>query len=328
MRAAAVLLVLAAAPGWGEVKHRLYGCGITSRGWVVGQRLLPSGLFERIGEEWRRLGFLHPVLTTLDYDPRDPRVLYIAAGNGCIRSADGGNSFRITTGWEVTELQDVAVDPNAPDSVWVALPDGVLMSRNQGQSWERREPRVGRRFMQSIRVDRWRAGRVLAGGELGIFLSDDEGRRWRQVFSGGQVTDIAQSPHTPGWWMAATQDSGVWSSRDGGIRWARVEGVAADRAIYNVSFDATSARRVAVSGWGVGVMVSEDEGQHWQRRTSGLPGAQVWRVAFDPDAAGRMWASVHEEAVYVSENAGERWRVAGLPGSILYDLVFVPEVRR
>ncbi|MGB9611419.1 MAG: WD40/YVTN/BNR-like repeat-containing protein, partial [Bryobacteraceae bacterium] len=94
--------------------------------------------------------------------------------------------------------------------------------------------------------------------------------------------------------------------------------------LYDIAFDPTDARRIAVCGWGPGVMVSEDGGATWELRNRGLPRPDVWSVAFDPDRPGRLYASVHEEALYVSEDAGRTWRVEGLPGSIIYKLAFVP----
>ncbi|MCC6585345.1 MAG: hypothetical protein IT168_01390 [Bryobacterales bacterium] len=322
--AALLAMVLPALPA-----HRFYACGMTSKGWVVGMKLLPSGLFLNTGGmEWERLGFMHPSIATLDYDPRDPRLIYMAAGNGCIRSGDGGRTWRITTDSDVTELQDVAVDRTAPDTVWIALPDGIAVSRDGGGSWKRSGPAVTRKFTQTIRVDRTRAGRVIAGGEDGIHLTSDNGAQWRQALRGVQPTDVAQSPGDARVWMATTMDAGLWLSSDGGTEWSRVKGVPGSRALYNVRFDPTDAKRAAVSGWGIGVMVTHDGGMTWHSANAGLPSMQVWRVAFDPDHAGRLYASVHEEALYRSDDAGDSWQAVGLEGSIFTDLVFVPEVVR
>lgn len=310
-----------------EPAHKLYACGITSRGWVVGLKLPPSGLFLNAAGGWQRLGYTHPAIETLDYDPRNPRVIYLAAGNGCVRSTDGGATWRITTSWDITELRDVSVDRNRPDTVWVAIPDGVGVTRDAGRSWTWRGPATARKFTQTIRVDRLRAGRVLAGGEAGLFLTSDDGAVWRQVLAGVQVTDVAQSPHDAGEWMAATQDGGVFLSRDSGQQWRRVSGLPA-AVFYNASYDPAMRGRIAVAGWGFGVMVSEDGGKSWVARTAGLPSHNVWRTSFDPDHPGRLYASVHEEALFVSADSGENWRSAGLPGSILTDMIFVPETRR
>jgi photosystem II stability/assembly factor-like uncharacterized protein len=308
-------------------EHRLYGCGQTSKGWVVGAKLKPSGLFLHTGQDWERLGPLHPAVITLDYDPREPRRIYLAAGNGCIRSEDGGRSWRIMTGWEMTELQDVSVDANQPDSVWIALPDGVAVSRDRGVTWSRTDLGVKRKYTQSIRVDRAHRGRVLAGSERGVLLTEDDGRSWRLAgVAQGMITHLEQSPHDPRQWIATTQEHGAYLSSDSGLSWKRLDGVPAG-TLYNASFDPTTKGRIAIAGWQTGVAVSEDGGRLWKDRSSGLPSRNIWRAVFDPDHPGAIYASVHEEAVYLSPDAGLSWNQAGIDGSIIFDFVFVPERR-
>jgi photosystem II stability/assembly factor-like uncharacterized protein len=306
--------------------HRLYACAFESKGYVVGSRLPPSGLFRLEPEGgWKHLGYNHPVIETLDYDPRDPRVLYVAAGNGCIRSADGGESWQIVTGWDMTEVKDVSVDPRQPDHVYVALPDGIGVSRDQGRTWRRVDSGIRRKYTQTIHVDRARAGRVLAGTEQGIWQSEDGGLHWN--LSGApeaMVTHLAQSPHNPAFWLATTQNQGAFFSRDGGNSWSRVPGIGTARALYNAAYDPANPDRMAVCGWEAGVLLSEDGGRTWTARNQGLPSNKIWRLAFDPDQPGRIYAGVHEEALFESGDVGRTWKRTGLARSIVNSLVFVP----
>ena len=85
----ASILLLLALPL--TAQYRLYTCMVTSRGYVVGAPLPPSGIFRKpAGGEWEHVGFAHPFVSALDYDPRDPSTLYLAAGNGLIRAIDRG----------------------------------------------------------------------------------------------------------------------------------------------------------------------------------------------------------------------------------------------
>jgi len=315
------------APG-APAGYDLFACAIQSRDWVPGRKLTAGGLLYRwAGGQWGQRGALHPLIETLDYDPRDPRVLYLAAGDGCLRSRDSGYSWVMTTDETMTELRDLSVDAQQPDHVYIALPDGVAVSRDQGASWRRLELGVPRRFVKTIRVDRTRAGRVLAGAEQALLVSEDAGASWRVVARGDLFTDLAQSPQEPQWWLATLQRGGLMESRDGGRTWRRVDGVPGDCTLYNAAFDPLEAGRLAVAAWGAGVLVSEDGGRTWSARNQGLPSARVWRVAFDPGRRGRLFAALLEEAVFVSDDAGRRWRRDGVEGSMVYDLVFVPRAR-
>jgi photosystem II stability/assembly factor-like uncharacterized protein len=324
---AALLALAAPAPAASPAKteHDLYACSLYSRNFTVGQKVKDSGLHFRWSEyAWSLLGFNHLQLQSLDYDPRDPRTLYIAAGNGLFRSRDSGVTWRQTTDESVTELQAVAVDPNRPDDVYIALSDGIAVSRDQAATWSRLSLPTPRRFTKALRIDRTRAGRILAALEQGIFLSEDSGATWREVAQADQPTHLEQSPADTRHWIATAQRGGMLQSRDGGLTWTPVPGIAGNKTLYQAIFDPTNARRIAVAGWDAGVQVSEDGGATWAPRDAGLPFKRIERIAFDPDHAGRLYAGVHEEALFASDDAGRTWHKDGLDGSIVSDLVFVP----
>lgn len=309
--------------------HELYVCASVNDNYVIGSTYVTmSGLFRRGGDgQWQHVGFNDVGLMAVSFDPRDHRTFYTATLNGCVRTFDGYDHLRVTTGWDVTEPRDVCVDPNAPDAVYLALPDGVVVTTNKGDTWERREhglPTRGK-YTQTIEVDRTRAGRVLAGCEKGIFLTEDAGKNWRQVLATvDAVLDVQQSPHDPAQWFAVSQSAGAWRSADGGATWAQVGGVPKAKAFYNVSFDATNPQRLVLGGYTYGVLTSEDGGRTWTERNAGLPaGHHVWRVAVDPDD-GRIYAAVRSDSIYVSADFGRTWKAAGLPGSQVAEFVFVP----
>jgi len=83
------VLLLAMLPLPVAGQFTLYTCMVTSKDYVVGAKLPPSGIFRKpaVGE-WRHAGFNHPFINAVDYDRADPGTLYVAAGNGLIRVRD------------------------------------------------------------------------------------------------------------------------------------------------------------------------------------------------------------------------------------------------
>ncbi|HZT28953.1 MAG TPA: hypothetical protein VFA33_03655 [Bryobacteraceae bacterium] len=309
-------------------QYRLYTCVMNSKNYVVGAKLPPSGLFfEPPGGGWTHAGFDHPYIAALDYDPRDPSTLYLAAGNGLIRTSDHGrSSWRILTGDDVTELRDLAVDRNAPGTIYFAHTAGIRVSRDGGNTWQAADSGIRRKYTESIRVDRTRSGRLVAGTEEGLFSSQDGGRSWRLAGAAGfQIMHVEQSPTDACTWLAVTQQGGAFRSSDCGLTFENLGRVGVHRNLYDIAFDPAAPGRIALAGFGPGVVVTEDGGRTWQPRNHGLPRADVWSVAFDPAHPGRLYASVHEEALYVSEDAGLNWRKEGLEGSVVYRMLFVPE---
>jgi hypothetical protein len=318
---AVLLLVLIALPVCAE--WTLYGCVATTRNWVVGSRMLPSGVFRR-GEDghWTRVGFMHPITSALDYNRANPATLYLAAGNGLIRLAERGAKWRILTGHDVTELRDVAVDPNAPGTVYFAHTAGIRVTRDGGVTWRELRPR----FAESIRADRSRVGVLLAGAEDGLWRSEDAGTTWRRAGAAGfQIMRVEQSPHDPTFWLAATQGGGLFRSDDGGVTFENSGNVGVGRNLYDIAFDPTNRARIALAGWGFGVAVSEDGGKNWVMRNNGFTRVDARSVIFDPARPGRMFASIHEEALYVSNDYGATWTKDGLEGSVVMRMRFVPE---
>ena len=305
----------------------MYIAMATSKNYVVGAKLPPSGVFRRSGAEWQQAGYNHPFSFALDYDRRDTGIVYLAAGNGLIRMTELGSKWKILTGSDVTELRDVSVASD--NAIWFGHTAGVRVSRDGGKTWAEVGGTLRRQYTEAIRVDRTKPGTVLIGGEDGIFRTEDSGRTWQLAGASGlQIMNIEQSPHDPCFWLAATQNGGLFASRDCGKSFENTARLGVERVLYTIGFDPANPQRIAVAGWGFGVAVSEDSGANWQFRNSGLPSTDVWSAAFDPSKPGRLWASVHEEAIYRSDDAGRTWVRDGLEGSAVFRMLWAPGAAR
>ena len=309
-----------------QPRYVLHAGLIKTQGYVVGSPLSASG-FHRFegGETWAHIGWNIPRVSGLAYDPTNPDVLFLACGNGGLRSTDGGRSWRITTDWRVTEVQDVAIDPNAPANVYLATAYGVWATTNQGETWREATRAIHKKYTQAVAVDRVQAGRVFAGMEGGLFLSDNGGQSWSPVSPVEDVLDIQQSSIDPQQWLAGTQNDGVLRSTDGGRSWQPARRRALREAtIYAVAIDPTDATRMAAAGWNTGVLVSTDGGRSWKRRGRKLPTPHFYEVIFDPNRPGRLWAATVEAGIFYSDDLGKNWTAAGMDGTLVFDMVFIP----
>jgi hypothetical protein len=193
----AVLLALPAA-----AEHTLYTTMVTAKDYVVGAKLPPSGLFLKRGSQWRHAGYNHPFLFAIDYDPRDPSVVFVGAGNGLMRVTEHGERWKILTGSDVTELLDVAVDRNAPGTIYFSHTAGIRVSHDSGATWQDASTGLRRKYTGALRVDSQHSGMLVAGTEQGLFRSPDGGKSWRLAGAAGiQILHLEQSPHDACYWL-------------------------------------------------------------------------------------------------------------------------------
>lgn len=327
--AAAVLASLVCASTGQAALHDLYLCAAYNNGSrVMGSKDgSANGVFRRVSDGFEHLGINYPLTISAAFDPRDPKVFYVACLSGVLRTLDGGKTWRLVTGWDETEPKSIAVDARNSDIVYTGLPDGIVVSRDRGQTWTRSErglPERGK-YTQVVQADRHKGGRVLIGCESGIYLSDDGAKSWRRVLATTDtVNDIQQSPLHAKTWIAVTQSAGAWRSTDSGATWKPLQGVPTDKALYNVAFAARDPLRMAIASWSHGILVSDDGGKTWTPRNAGLPASgHVWRTAIDPDSRF-LYVAIFGQGLYASSDFGRTWRAAGMEGASVQTFTFVP----
>jgi hypothetical protein len=325
-----LLLALATATAGvaADFKHDMYVCAtLSGQGQVMGSSrvVLPSGLL-RSGDRqnFEHLGPSHIRLFSVTRDPQDARTLFVALLDGVLRMRHDGSARRTLTDWRMTEPHVIAFDPNATDHIYIGLPDGIGVSRDRGQSWQRANEGIRRSYTHALTIDRTQAGRVLVGTELGIYLTEDGARTWRLVLPTSKVTyDIRQSPAVPRAFLAVTSSNGAHWSDDAGRTWRAIAGVPKAHTLHNCDFDRSDARRIVIGGWGCGVLTSEDGGNTWSDRSAGLPGREINRVSTDPDIPSRIYAAPHLAPLHVSDDFGRTWRSIAFEKAIVYDIVFL-----
>lgn len=307
-----------------QEKAKLYAGLSNSKGYVVGAKLSPSGLHVFEGDTtWRLIGWKHPRISAVAFDPNDRNIIYLAGGNGCLKSKDGGKSWKLTTDWQVTESQSICVDPNAPQNVYISTAYGIWRSRDYGQSWQAANNGLPKKYTQFVTADRQEAGRLFAATEGGIFVTTDGGDTWRLAGAEGiQSHDIQQSVKDPQIWLAATETKGIFHSKDNGKSWKAVGGEASQSPIYGVAIDPFDTQNMAAAGWNSGVLISRDGGKTWQSHRDGLPVDDFYSLTFDANSPGHLWVATIEEGIFKSPDFGKSWEFKGMYGSLVFDLVF------
>ena len=313
-----------APPAEAQGRSGLWAGLVKTKGYVVGSPLASSGLHRFDGDTtWSHVGWNIPRVSGVSFDPHDTDVIFLAAGNGALRTIDGGRSWKITTGWEVTEAQDIAVDPRTPEHVYVATAYGVWRTRDRGENWLEATAELPEKYTQVVAVDRSQSGRLLIGTWGGLYVSEDAGESWELAGSAGiPVHDIQQSRSDPDTWMAGTKDHGVLLSDDGGRTWRSAADDVDGRSMLAVAIDPFDEANMAAAGWD-GIFLSTDGGREWEKRTAALPVAESYEIVFDAAEPGRLWAATVEHGIFYSDDFGTTWQYAGLNGALVFDMIFI-----
>jgi photosystem II stability/assembly factor-like uncharacterized protein len=236
-------------------------------------------------------------------------TLLTASGNGVHRTMDGGDFWRITTGREVTEVQDITINPVRPEEVYAATPYGIFWTGDLGETWEQRSEGLTSLFVASIRIDRTQPDRVFAGTEDGLFVSDDRGRSWRFAGVRDPIRSIRQSPTNPERWVLGLQERGVAVSTDGGVSWRPASGTLAGRSVYQAEFDPANPDILYAGGWQTGVYRTNDFGTTWQSLTPlwDDTSLNVHSIAVSRRYPGRVFAGTMGGGMYVTHDGGSSW---------------------
>lgn len=292
---------------------------------VGGEKDGAAGLYRHVADtSWTHLGWGNTRNFGLSSVPSEPGSIFLACGNGVLRTLDDSASWTVTTNWEITEVLDVVVDPNAPTHVYAATAYGVWHSPDKGETWTEVNsgiPAPQATFTPTLAADQRRSGHLVVGSEEGLFRTTSGGASWKPV--GPQdvaIRDVTQSAANPQLWLAGTEEDGVLRSRDGGDTWSFVESDVEMETIYAVAVDPTDADRLAAAGFEGGVYVSENGGDTWRR--SGLVDRRIHALTFGVGDSGRLWAGTLGEGVFYTERNEDRWHYAGLDGAVIWGMEF------
>jgi len=259
------------------------------------------------GATWQHKGWTGYIRTFYTEGGRDG-VLWSACGNGVLRSSDNGLTWRITTGWEITEALKVKVDPKNPSIVYAATAYGVFRSENSGETWIKRNAGFVKPFVSDILIDRSNTRRLLAASEDGIYGSTNSGIRWKRVgLKGKGIRTLFQNPGNLRTFYAGTEDDGLFISNDAGKTWRASNSGLTNPTVYTIACDPLNAGTLYVGTHGGGVYRSLDGGKKWKQMNDGLTNLVVHTIAVLPSNPSSVLAGTLNGGLFKSTDSGEHW---------------------
>jgi photosystem II stability/assembly factor-like uncharacterized protein len=232
------------------------------------------------GKTWRKsnTGMDETAATHILLDPNSPsdaRVLYVTGfGRGVYKSSDGGKSWSLKNqgitqkqpfAWRLSLAFDgtlyVVIARRSEDGSIGNEKDGALYRSTDGaEHWDPvalpkdvngpNALTVDSKSTQRLYLSAWARASGVHGDGGGIFLSEDGGRSWRQIFDGDRhVYDVTVDPNDANVLYASGFESSAWRSNDRGEHWSRIPGFNFKWS-YRVIPDPSDRNKIYVSTFG------------------------------------------------------------------------------
>ena len=231
--------------------------------------------------------------------------LFAASGDGIVRLEETNGAWTASLSLEGSGAQCLAVDPQAPETVYAGLREqGVRRSDDGGRTWvDCGLPEPGVFSVAVSAVD----GVVYAGTEPSrLFASGDRGRTWdaldtllelpsRSTWSfpprpwTSHVRWIAPSPQDASLLLVGIELGGLMRSADGGRTWDDHR-PGAQRDVHCLAWHPRASGRAYEAGGG-GAAFSVDGGETWEPADDGRDRHYTWALAVDPDDSDVWYVS-------------------------------------
>src|SRR5438270_6630543 len=232
------------------------------------------------GKTWRKsnAGMEETAATHILLDPNSPadaRVLYVAGfGRGVYKSSNGGKSWKLKNQgitqkkpfeWRLSQASEgtlyvVIARRSEAGIFWTDLDGALYRSKDAAEHWELVSLPSGVNGPNALSPDpksperlylaAWARASGTHGDGGGIFLSENGGREWRQIFDGDRhVYDVTFDPNDANVVYASGFESSAWRSSDRGEHWSRIPGFNFKWG-YRVIPDPVDRNKIYVSTFG------------------------------------------------------------------------------
>jgi photosystem II stability/assembly factor-like uncharacterized protein len=289
------------------------------------------------GVSWQLLVNLNKpqlVLDNLMIDPRDSKVLY-ASGHrfkspgGFFKSTDGGIDWKEAKELRGESVHSMTQSDKDPNVIVVGTLNGVWISKNSGDDFDRVESPTVPINVDSLAIDPRNTSTLYAGTWWRAYKSTDTGKSWRLIKDGmiddSDVFAVTIDPRDAGH-IIASACSGIYESYNSGELWRKLNGIPGDSRRTYAIVQHPSIPGTIYAATNQGFWMSSNGGKSWILTTS--RDLMVTSIAVSAQAPNRVFIGTSLFGVMVSDDGGKNWRQSNTNFSSRFTYDITPDNER
>lgn len=240
------------------------------------------------------------------------KFIAMATHTGIHQSADFGKTWKVTSGWQITEASHVEFAPDNPDIIYCSSPYGFYKSIDGGKTWLKKNKgldSINAQFVSSFIIDSSNPSVLYCSTEDVLYKSVNGGESWEKMgLRVPHCRTIIQHPKNPEILIAGTENNGLYFSFNGGKTWEKRDTGMLSQTFYTVTFDPSNPDIIYAAGFQTGVYKSIDGGKKWKQYFHGLTSLDIHAIAVDPKNSNTVFAGTMGDGLFRSDDGGKSWQ--------------------
>ena len=287
------------------------------------------------GKSWRLLVNLNQprlVLDQLMVDSRDSKIIYTSghrhkAPGGFFKTTDGGVTWTESKELRNESIHAMTQSEEDPSFIFVGTTNGVWVSKDSGDNWEKIQSPTMPVNVNSMAVDPRNTSTIYAGTWWRPYKSTDSGKSWKLIKEGmiddSDVFAVNIDPRDPEH-IIASACSGIYESFNGGQQWRKIQGIPAQSRRTRDILQHPSVAGTVYAATTEGFWMTTNGGKNWILTTQ--RNLEINSVAVHPDAPNRVFIGTNNYGVMVSNDGGKNFAPTNDNFSSRFTYSIVPDI--
>ncbi len=271
------------------------------------------------GLTWKllvNLGKPQLVLDQLVVDQRDSKIIYTSGyrgkkGGGFYKTTDGGATWKESKDLQNEPIHAMVQSSFDPNVIFVGTADGIWMSKNSGDAWEKIKSDTMPVNVDSLAVDPRGLETMYAGTTWRAYKSTDSGKNWRLIKEGmiddSDVFAITIDKENPDH-VVASACSGIYESNNAGEKWAKIQGIPSQSRRTRDLLQHPGKPGTIYAATTQGFWMTSNGGKTWIMTTQ--RDLEINSVAVHPDDPNRIFIGTNNYGVMISGDGGKSFNQA------------------